>query len=175
MLLYADEAAFRTHLDRWLSEHRVPMPTTLYDDHGRYRFRCPKKPELIAQALLGGVAHGRDNELFVLLVDLLDQEADLEPLVRAVKVTLARHHQVQIVCPWPPGVPLPDEAPRGQATSPSLQDLLHRAFAGRLQTDFAELKRRFAGLGVTVLAAAHEKTVPAILERLQRLRIGVRR
>ena len=151
----------------------MAVPTTLYDEAGRYRFRSVRKPALFAQALLGGVARGRDNELFVLLADLLDQEADLEPLIRAVKVTLARHHQVQIVCPWPPGVPLPGETPKASSGPPRLQELLHRAFAGRLHADFDDLKRRFAGLGVTVLAAAHDRTVAAILERLQRLRIGV--
>jgi hypothetical protein len=56
-----------------------------------------------------------------------------------------------------------------------VQELLHRAFAARLHADFADLKRTFAGLGVTVLAAAPDKTAAAILERLQRLRVGVRR
>jgi uncharacterized protein (DUF58 family) len=174
-LLYHDDALFREHLDRWLADHRVAVPTILYDEAGRYRFRSARKPALFAEALLGGVAHGRDNELFVLLADLLDQGADLDPLIRAVKVTLARHHQVQIVCPWPPGVPLPGETTKLPVAPPKLQELLHRAFAGRLHADFDDLKRRFAGLGVTVLAAAPGKTVAAILERLQRLRAGVRR
>ena len=175
MLLYRDRELFRDHLDRWLAEHRVAVPTTLYDDTGRYRFRSPRKPALFADALLRGVAHGRDNELFVLLADLLDQGADLDPLIRAVKMAMARHHQVQIVCPWPPGVPLPGETPKTSSAPPRLQELLHRAFAGRLHADFLELKRTFAPFGVTVLAAASGKTVAAILERLQRLRVGVRR
>jgi uncharacterized protein (DUF58 family) len=175
MLLYRDDVLFRDHLDRWLAEHRVAVPTMLYDEAGHYRFRSPQKPALFADALLRGVAHGRDNELFVLLADLLDQGADLDPLMRAVKVALARHHQVQIVCPWPPGVPLPGETAKPSTAPPRLQELLHRAFAGRLHGDFAELKRKFAGLGVTVLAAASDKTVAAILERLQRLRVGGRR
>jgi hypothetical protein len=72
-------------------------------------------------------------------------------------------------------VPLPGETAKAPIAPPRLQELLHRAFAGRLHTDFAELKRTFAGLGVTVLAAASDKTVAVILERLQRLRVGGRR
>jgi uncharacterized protein (DUF58 family) len=175
MLLYRDNALFREHLDRWLAEHRVAVPTILYESSGSYRFRSIRKPAWFAEALLSGIARGRDNELFVLLADLLDLEADLEPLIRAAKVALARHHQVQIVCPWPPGVPLPGETRKAPVAPPRLQELLHRAFADRLQADFADLKRKFAGLGVTVLAAPSDKTVAAILERLQRLRAGVRR
>ena len=175
MLLYRDNALFREHLDRWLAEHRVAVPTILYDGSGRYRFRSTRKPAWFAEALLSGIARGRDNELFVLLADLLDLDADLDPLIRAAKVALARHHQVQIVCPWPPGVPLPGETRKAPAAPPKLQELLHRAFADRLHADFGDLKRKFAGLGVTVLAAPSDKTVAAILERLQRLRAGVRR
>src|SRR5207253_11088723 len=111
-LLLEDDERFVLALQRFLAEHHVPYPLPLYDQEGRYLFAAPDKIEVLSGALLRAVARGRDNELFVLLADLLELEDHLNPLLRAVKVALARHHQVMVVCPWPPGVPLP---PRAQA------------------------------------------------------------
>jgi uncharacterized protein (DUF58 family) len=173
--LYYDDALCHRYLERWLNEHRVAVPTLLYDDEGRYRFRFPQKANLFAKALLGGVLRGKDNEMFVLLVDLFDLGGDLAPLTRAAKVALARHHQVQVVCPWPPGVPLPGEPEAPHRERPTVQQLLNRAWVERLQPAFAEVKRAFGAIGVSVLAAPHERTVASILERINRLRVGVRR
>jgi hypothetical protein len=79
----------------------------LYDIQGRYLFTSPQKVEVLAKAFLRAVARGRDNELFVILADLLELENHLGKILAAVKVALARHHQVMIVCPWPADIPMP--------------------------------------------------------------------
>ena len=50
------------------------------------------------------------TEVFVLLADLLELDDHLDPLLRAVRVALGRHHQVMLICPWPPGLELPPSA-----------------------------------------------------------------
>ena len=61
--------------------------------------------------LLRCVSRGHDNELFVLLADLLEMGEHIDPLLRAVRVARARHHQVFVICPWQPGIPPPDDGP----------------------------------------------------------------
>ncbi len=58
---------------------------------------------MLASALLRAVGQGRDNELFVLLADLLELDDALDPLLKAVRVAVSRHHQVVLVAPWPAG------------------------------------------------------------------------
>src|SRR5207244_1765788 len=131
-----------------------------------------------AKALLYSVLRGRDNELFVLLVDFLETGAHLEEILRAVRVALGRHHQVLVVCPWPPGVAKPttqSPRPHGKGTTKeehrfTLQDLLTQASALRFQQAFAHLQRAFARLGVPVLCAPDEEAAGLILQRMQRLR-----
>jgi hypothetical protein len=106
-LLAEDDRACSLALQRFLGEHQVPYYLPLYDQRGRYLFAAPRKVEVLAGALLRAVGKGRDNELFVLLADLLELDEQLAPLLSAVKVAVARHHQVMVVCPWPPRVPLP--------------------------------------------------------------------
>jgi uncharacterized protein (DUF58 family) len=193
-LLMEDDEQFALQLQRFLAEHRVPYSLPLYDGAGRYLFACPDKLDVLARALLQAVGRGHDNELFVLLVDLLELPDRLDVLLRAVRVALARHHQVVVLCPWPPGLPLPGAqqaeqeagrpgekgtpAPRGRPPVQrfSISHLLKRASAARFRQAFGQLRRTFARLGVPVVWAAGEEPVQLVLERMDRLRgLGRRR
>src|SRR5262249_28636590 len=130
----------------------------------------PGKVGVLAQALLEAVGRGRDNELYVLLADLLELEEQLDPLLQAVRVALARHHPGVLVCPWPPGL----EAPGGKVdrveSGVSVEELLERVAGARYQGAYARLRRTFARLGVSVVCAATDEPVPLVLDRLDRLR-----
>jgi uncharacterized protein (DUF58 family) len=109
-LLLEDDDLMNRYLERFLSDHHVPHTPVLHDRQGRFLFASPGKVEVLAGALMRAVGKGHDNELFVLMVDLVELEDQVEPLLRAVKVALARHHQVMVVCPWPPGLAPPRDA-----------------------------------------------------------------
>jgi hypothetical protein len=166
---------------------------------------APSKIHVLADALTRAVGRGRDNELFVLMIDCLELHEQLGPLLGAVKVALARHHQVLVLCPWPLGVPLP-RATGVRATSragafgsrrtavssstapdhwlePADFHALASAAPGaivqkttflRFHRAYHRVRRTFAHLGVPVLCAPSEESVPLILDRLERLRIQER-
>jgi uncharacterized protein (DUF58 family) len=188
--LLEDDDAFALLVQRFLADHRVPYLLPLYDRAGRYQFAAPGKVQVLSGALVSAVGKGHDNELFVLLADLLELDDQLEPLLRAVGVALSRHHQVILICPWPPGLDLPRDNPSRQAaaslavhgrpTPPSEPALPSRpervalwdqtATTLRFQAAYHRLRRTFARLGVPVLCAAGDEPVPLILTRLERLR-----
>jgi hypothetical protein len=147
--------------------------------------------------LLQAVAKGRDNELFVLLVDLLEGTEHLGKLTSAVKVALARHHHVMVICPWPSDLPLPAASgPRrpdasapgassagddllARLTSPRirgavLDSLLWRSTTARLHEAFFQLRHSFARLGVAVVCAGDADSVGLVLKRLAHLRMQQR-
>jgi len=178
-----DQEMFAVYLQRFLGEHQVPYALPMYDAKGRYLFAAPRKVEVLAKALLRAVALSHDNELFVLLADLLELRDDLGPLLRAVKVAVARHHQVMVVCPWPPGVPAPEKQERSSviplahaplrseaAAEISLTDLLQQATTLRFHEAFHRLRRSFARVGVSVICAQDKDPAALIVERLDRLR-----
>src|SRR5262249_8561712 len=181
------------YLQRFLNDHQVPIPMPLYDIHGRYLFSSPGKIDVLTKAFLRAVARGRDNELFVIMADLLELGDRLGKIMAAVKVALARHHQVMVVCPWPAGIPLPKRSEvrnqraevRGEQSlltsdfrplisdgddSTTVQALLHRAEIVRFQRAYRHLRRSFARFHVPVLCAKSDDSVPLILNRLERLR-----
>jgi uncharacterized protein (DUF58 family) len=182
--LLEDDDALSLLLQRFLSEHQVPYSLPLYGEDGRYLFAAPAKVPVLADALVRAVGRGRDNELFVLLADLLELDDSLEPLLRAVRVALGRHHQVMLICPWPAGLPLPHDNPAQEAAATLAVHGRQRRAAPRnppaaiwdqvtmkrFHLAYQRVRRTFTRLGVAVLCAAGDEPVPLILSRLERLR-----
>lgn len=170
-LLCADDDAFSRQMQRFLGEHNVPYSLPLYDDHGRYALRSPGKIEVLSKALLGLVGKGHDNELFVILADLFELDDEIAPLLKAVRVALARHHQVLIVCPLTATNP---KRERRSRRTP-LDELLDTATAQRLEQAYARVRKAFARVGVPVVSVRGSEAVGLILERMDRLRMLGRR
>jgi uncharacterized protein (DUF58 family) len=165
--LQEDDDRLSAYLQRFLAEHHVPFSLPRYDRRGGYLFASPAKATVLANALLRAVAKGHDNELYVLLADFLELGERLDPVIRAVKVALARHHRVLVVCPWPPGMPPPDPADGGGV---DVSGEPGRATTERLHREFHRLRRQLSRLGVPVICATGGEPVRLILDRLERLR-----
>jgi uncharacterized protein (DUF58 family) len=176
--LMEDDDAFSLLTQRFLNDHRVPYSLPLYDARGRYRFAAPEKVGVLADALLRAVGKGHDNELFVLLADLVELDDHLTPLLRAVRVAMARHHQVVVICPWPRGLPWP--RPEVTAEAPDLRraaaaEVWGRATTARFHAAYARMRRTFARMGVPVVCAEGDEPAALVLERLEQLRMLGRR
>lgn len=185
-----DDQAFARRAQRFLAEHHARYPVRLYDARGRYLFHSRAKLDVLVKAINYGVARGHDNELFVLLVDLVELADDLDVLIRAVRVAVARHHQVMIILPWPEDVPdVPKEAP-GEDDRIPLEKAErfsrggYRAIADEVANDYIsgyhkayfKIRRAFGRLGVLVTRADADEPVQMVLDRLDRLRgVGRRR
>jgi hypothetical protein len=167
-MLLEDDQRCAEYLQRFLSDHHVAFPFSLYDHQGRYTFAAPEKAKVLADALLKAIMHGKDNELFVLCVDLLEATEQLPALERAVCVARARHHQVLVICPWPSGLALPG------ASAKEPQDLVQEICTTQIHQEFAKIQRAFGKIGVPVICAAQTDTVAWILHRMRRLRIQER-
>ena len=179
-LLMEDDSFCRQYVQRFLCEHQVAFPVPLYDSQGKYLLAAPEKIDRLAQALLASVARGRDNELFVLLVDVLEIGPHLHRLLRAVQVARARHHRVLLICPWSKEVPLPDRANDQTQTDADRRQQQRRqrcrncsSRPARTACDLAALhvQQTFARLGVPVLFSPEEESVALILHHMQQLRL----
>ena len=176
-MLMEDDERFSVLVQRFLADHHVPYPLPFYDSRGRYLFAVPEKVDVLARALLLAVGRGHDNELFVLLADLLELTDRLDPLLRAVKIALARHHRVVVICPWPPGIPVPSAGRKEPTDKPAASDgkmpikqRLQRLTIRRFERAFHRLRRTFGRFGVPVVCAGQGDPARLILERLERLR-----
>lgn len=177
-LILEEDAACSGWLQRFLADHQVAYDVPRYDELGRPLFARPAKAEVLARALTRAIRRGHDNELFVVLADLLDLDDSLTPLVNAVRVARARHHQVMIVCPAR-GISrrhsqLSDDLPPADA---SADELIQYALRARTDRAWQTVRRAFGRLGVPVVPAAENDTARLILHRLDQMRAlqGARR
>jgi uncharacterized protein (DUF58 family) len=183
-----DDEAYAARVGAFLQHHQLRCPMPLYDDHGRYRFRCARKAEVLGGELIRAVGRARDNELYVVLADLAELGADLEPLVKACRVARSRRHHVMVIVPWPADVPAPDETPpdadeaskkrkrhpddlfdpaaRHKRIAKIVQDNLTR----RYHESFRTMRRALSGVGATVMRVNDGDPVRLVLDRLDRLR-----
>jgi hypothetical protein len=186
-----DDGAYVERVGAFLRHHQLRCPVPLYDDQGRYRFRCAEKADVLAGAMVRAVSRARDNELYVILADLAELGTDLEPLVKACRVARARRHHVMVIVPWPSDVPAPDDTPppappeppngkkrkrrgpddflpneRHKRISKIVQDNLTRQY----HESFRVLRRTLGAVGATVMRANDGDPVRLVLDRLDRLR-----
>src|SRR5206468_2602634 len=66
-----DEAALSAAVQRFLAAHRVPYAPPIFDANGKYLLSDPSKAERVGKLLARAVAHAKDDEYFVLMVDEL--------------------------------------------------------------------------------------------------------
>ncbi len=172
--LLEDDEACVDCLQRFLAEHQVALPFPLYDKQGRYVFAAPAKAKVLAGAILKAVTQAKDNELFVLCIDLLEMTEEIADLERAVCVARARHHQVIAICPWPAGVPVPGAKVNQYTGQFDARFALAHVATAQLHEAFARVQHALGRLAVPVSCAAHGDAVEWILHRMRRLRIQER-
>ena len=190
--LIHDDEVYSERVGRFLQERQVRMPVPLYDEMGRYRFRCAEKTQVLAEAIARAVGRARDNELYVILADLAELDADLGPFLRAAKLARARHHQVMVIVPWPADMPSPDDAPKVKEPEAGekprkkkkrkdrpefdgnrpakLLPIIREALTKQYHDAFRNFRRQVGRVGATVVRVNEGDPVQVVLDRLDRLR-----
>jgi uncharacterized protein (DUF58 family) len=169
-LILENDDAFSQHVQEFLIRQQAYFPRPLHDPQGRFVFADPAKIPIIARALLRAVAHARDNELFVLLVDLLEHRQHWKPLMEAIKVARSRHHDVLLLCPWPADLDLPSSVDRELPRTPDVErdvrtGLIEHYFRG-FDAASAELSR----LGIPLIPLRMPDAVDLVLRRIDTIR-----
>jgi uncharacterized protein (DUF58 family) len=177
--LEQDDLRLAALCQRYLTESGLAWTWPVVERRGREVHDWDARFDTLTAALTGAVARGRDNELFVLLLDLVDYTGSLERLKQVIRVARARHHRVVVICPWPDenlntSPPDPAEVPD------TVEELVERAERSRLVAASERLKRELRRLGVPVAFAADRRAIQltlieADLARSGRSTAGLRR
>lgn len=126
--------------------------------------------EMLARALVQGVNHARDNEVFVIFAELHECVPGLSTLLPAVKMALGRHHRVAFVCPSPTF-----RRPTPFSTEPqtdSVDDLVAAAEQIRTRDLTLRLQREMRRLGATVTCSGEKEAVHMLLSEMELARTG---
>jgi uncharacterized protein (DUF58 family) len=195
-----DDDAYAARVAKFLQFHLLRCPVPLYDEAGRYRFRCESKAQVLADAMIRAVGRARDNELYVVLADLAELGADLAPVIKACRVARSRHHHVLVIVPWPADVPSPDtdeaekskdeemekerrsqanldrktrnmiESLSGKARAHNLMNVVRESLTKQYHETFRTLRRQLGQAGATIMRMNDGDAAQLVLDRLDRLR-----
>lgn len=168
--LLVDTQALAYQLQRFLMEHghewQLPMiaQSELKNSFANSDWRQ------VSSALQRSILRAKDNEVYVLFVDMLGTSRPIHPLVDALKMAKARHHRVVVISTSPhferPEVAV-DQSPPARAEE-------IRLYADRLQASehAEEVRRSMRELGIPFSISATDETIPWILAEVELARSG---
>ncbi len=171
-LIAEDDRLLAERMQDLLARHHIPLTSPLFDPQEHIASAALPKIDVAARALLRAVQRGRDNELFVLFMDLWGLRHQWEPLRRSIRVAMGRHHRVVVVTPWPKNVPSFEPPVSANRAPLSLRAWMTQEMTAWYQREYGELRRDLAKLGVPTILARLDDAVPLILERIEQLRVG---
>ena len=168
--LLFDDLKYATLLQRFLISEGFAWREPVVERRSLELHQWDRKFELLTTSLTRAVARARDNELYVLLVDLIDCGGELGNLPDAIRLARARHHRVCVLCPVPDFGHFHEE---NQSQSPvSSEELLLRAESLRLSRAQEKIRRKLIRLGATVSFVTGRKAIKTVLSEVDFIRSG---
>jgi hypothetical protein len=126
--------------------------------------------EMLTGILRGLTARARDNEVFLILGDLLENAHSISHLLPALRLARARHHRVAVACPTPafhrPGRDF--EPPADVST----EGLLLAAEHTRTQELTAMLQQELRRFAIPAALTGETEAVRLVLNELELARSG---
>ncbi len=168
--LVYDDPLMATFAQHFLSQSGLSWMEPVVSVRNRGFHDGMARMEILSAALSQAVTRARDNEVFVILADLLECVPSLSHLMPAIKMALARHHRVAIVCPSPTF--LRPTAESTEIRSMSAEDLLLAAEQTRTRELSARLQYELRRTGTAVAISGEANAIQLVLSQMSIARTG---
>jgi len=168
--LVYDDPLMATFAQHFLSQSGMSWMEPVVSVRNRGFHDGMARMEILSNALSRAVTQARDNEVFVILADLLECVPSLSHLMPAIKMALARHHRVAIVCPSPTF--LRPTAESTEIRSLTAEGLLLAAEQTRTRELAARLQYELRRSGAAVAISGEDKAIQLVLSQMSIARTG---
>lgn len=168
--LVYDDPLMATFAQHFLSQSGQSWMEPVVAIRNRGFYDGMARMEILSSALSRAVVQARDNEVFVILADLLECVPSLSYLMPAIKMALARHHRVAIVCPSPTF--LRPTAESTEIRSLTAEDLLLAAEQTRTRELAARLQYELRRAGATVAISGETNAIQLVFSQMSIARTG---
>jgi uncharacterized protein (DUF58 family) len=175
-----DDAALTRRIERFLQSHQSEVLLLEEPTSSQRLQQQTMRLQRLSQAVSQAILRARDNELFVICVDLNEIEADIEVLDRTLRLARAKHHDVLVVLPWIAGVPLAGKEAKIDVKSPAAgwTELDYQLWLGKQADHYREratlIQSQLRRTGAQIVSDHLEEAIPLFLRRISMLR-GQRR
>ncbi len=168
--LVYDDPLMATFAQHFLSQSGLSWMEPVVSIRNRGFHDGMARMQILSTALSRAVAQARDNEVFVILADLLECVPSLSHLMPAIKMALARHHRVAIVCPSPTFLRPTEEST--EIRSLTAEDLLLAAEQTRTRELAARLQFELRRTGAAVAISGEANAIQLVLSQMSIARTG---
>ncbi|MEZ6123040.1 MAG: DUF58 domain-containing protein [Planctomycetaceae bacterium] len=168
--LVHDDQLMAASLQRFLTEAGVAWMDPLLQTRSRGFHDGMATMELLSDAIAKSVMTARDNEVYVIMANLLECATNISYLLPALRMAIARHHRVVVVCPTPMfrrpvrNAPFPED--------PTAEQLLSRAEDLRTEELAGRLRRALRRIGAAFTLSGEEQAIRLIMNETQMARSG---
>jgi uncharacterized protein (DUF58 family) len=168
--LLSDDAFLAAFAQHFLSQSGLAWLTPVTALRSRGFHDGAARMEMLTGILRGLTARARDNEVFLILGDLLENAHSISHLLPALRLARARHHRVAVACPTPafhrPGRDF--EPPADVST----EGLLLAAEHTRTQELTAMLQQELRRFAIPAALTGETEAVRLVLNELELARSG---
>lgn len=168
--LLSDDAFLAAFAQHFLSQSGLAWLTPVAALRSRGFHDGAARMEMLTGILRGATARARDNEVFLILGDLLENAHSISHLLPALRLARSRHHRIAVACPTPafhrPGRDF--EAPADLST----EGLLLAAEHTRTQELTLLLQQELRRLAIPAALTGETEAVRLVLNELELARTG---
>ena len=169
--LALDDSYFSGELQKYLMDAGYAWLEPTIERRGRGFHDCMAKMGPLHQAMMQALARSRDNESYVILIDLIDCAGELDKILPVVRSAVARHHRVTVICPTP-DFRRPIDSTLASEMPAEQYDLLMRAEQLRLNQAADHIRRRLRRAGASVSFSADQNAIRLVLAEADLARHG---
>jgi hypothetical protein len=168
--LLLNDHAIAACLQRFLFEHGQAWMAPMIPRADVTKYLTQHALDTLVKSIQQAVLRAKDNEVFVLFIDLLSQPRNLSDLMHALKLAKGRHHRVVVVSTSPqferPQIELFQHSQRNAKQWRDMADGL------RIYENANHVKHQLREIAVPFAISAGESTIPMVLSEIELARSG---
>jgi uncharacterized protein (DUF58 family) len=169
-----DDNVIAKWMQKFLCEHGREWVFPMIPEEDVSLYLSQNVIDLLIRSVQQAVQLAKDNEVFVLMIDLLSSDRDISGLIQALKVARGKHHKVVVVSQSPSFEPI------DQGNLRALENYLEsspehwRRLASKLQIAerYNRVKSLLNGIGVPFSVTSDESSISTVLMEVELARSG---
>lgn len=169
--LLIDDGPYAHFLQRLLCEHGKAWMNPLVPDPEIAKIMSQHALDPLVHSIQQAALRAKDNEVFVIFVDLLSQPRNTNELFSAFKMAKARHHRVVVVCPTP-NFKRPSTFSLMQTEPMTAVQWRAKADDIRLAQNAAHVKKQLRDVAIPLGFSGEINSIPLVMSEIELARSG---
>jgi hypothetical protein len=172
--MIANDDSLAKWMQKYLCEHGREWIFPMIPEEDIPNYLSQNAVDTLIRSVHQAVQSAKDNEVFVLIVDLLSSERDISGLLQALKVARGKHHRVVVVSQSPSFEPIEKCNLRAMNNFRETSPDSWRRLASKLQISerYNCVKLQFNSIGVPFSVTSDESSIASVLQELELARSG---